>query len=89
MDGVVAVIEQQDVQEASEVAGVIDIGLLIGVHVLQGRFVGEPMLRVTDDTRAVIDSAMALKPCRETDGYATFGGVLEGELSVGMSRPSG
>jgi diguanylate cyclase (GGDEF)-like protein len=60
----------------------------IGVHALQGRYVGEPMLRVTDDTRAVIESAMALKPTREADGYATYGGLLTGGLGVGGRAPA-
>jgi diguanylate cyclase (GGDEF)-like protein len=55
----------------------------MGIHALQGRFVGEPRLRVTDLTRRVVEAAVAVKPSFETDGYATFRGVLEGPLAVG------
>jgi diguanylate cyclase (GGDEF)-like protein len=66
-----------------EASAVLLTGL--GVSALQGRYVGEPLLRWSAEAAALVSGD---KPAteREADGYSVVAGVLKGILSVGGAR---
>lgn len=55
-----------------------------GVDLLQGKHTGEPRLRVMPQTAAVLADAV---PERESDGYPSYAGLIEGPVTVGTAVP--
>ncbi len=53
----------------------------IGIDALQGRHCGEPKLRLTPSTEAILNAA-PLKPVVSPDGYRSFSDILDGPLAV-------
>lgn len=53
----------------------------VGVTAFQGRYIGEPLLRMLPSTETLL-SGRTIYEDRESDGYPSYAGILSGEIAV-------